>query len=239
MSATNEIKRLKELSTSLFSSPLAEVNEKLQEKLLVLSNPGVDTSNFRLVDLVDVGLLQSLQDSFSHTYNIASVIYDEHGVPITKPSNFSKFCMLLRSSKLGLHRCELSKIRHYEMTIECGGACLDVCQNFGELLDGSVPLEIEGRRIGTWCAGQRVVEPLHEDRIRKYAIEVGVNPDELWEYSKLLPTGTKEDYKKIIDFLDTMCKAMSLLGLQNVKQAREIYKRRINEAKYKTIFDSS
>lgn len=248
MIISEEIKKLKTITNRIdFSEGLAcEANRRLQDRLLLFSKPPGEIDNLRLVDVIDISLLQELQDSFSSTYNIASVIYDENGIPITRPSNFSKFCRLIRTSRLGLEKCEASKERHYEMTIELGGACLDECKNFIELLDGSVPFEIEGRRIGTWCAGQRVVEPLHEDIVRKYAEEIKVSPDELWEYAQLLSTGTREEYQKIIDFLNLMCQALSVLGLQNIQQAQEIYKRtkvenKLSEsrAKYKTIFEFS
>jgi ligand-binding sensor protein len=229
MDISKELKQLKRLTKYLATSPFVESNKKLQEKLLVFSNPKRSTENLKLTDIISVELLQVLQDKFSETYNIASVIYDEYGVLITRPSNFSKFCKLLRTSELGLYRCDLSKERHYKKAVEKGGVCLDVCQNFSELLDCSIPFGVEGRRVGTWCVGQRAVKELKENKVKKYAKEVGVDPNELWEYSKLLSTGTREDYQKVIDFLSAICEALSVLGLQNIQQAKELYKRKLLE----------
>ena len=129
-----ELNHLKKLTTNLDISKglMSNVNKRLQERLVLLSGPRGDLLNIKLTDVIDIELLQVLQDKFSDTYNIASVIYDEYGVPITRPSNFSNFCKLIRTSGLGLERCEASKERHYEMTIELGGACLDECKNFIE-----------------------------------------------------------------------------------------------------------
>ena len=227
MIISKELEHLKKLTKNLniVGENIEEKNRQLYKKLSNLSEPIIKTEHLVLTDIIDLDFLQILQDKFSDSYNIASVVYNEKGVPITNPSNFSDFCRLIRTSPLGLKRCEFSKKRHYEMTVEKGGACLDVCKNFTELLDGSVPFYIEGRRVGTWCAGQRKVCPIHEDKIRKYAMEIEVDPDELFRCSMLLSTGTVEEYQKIITFLDYMCTTMSFLGLRNTKQAKEIYKK--------------
>lgn len=227
MIISNEIKHLKKLTNNLniTGDSIRKQNKQLYKKISVLSNPNMETKHLKLVDIIDIELLQSLQDKFSDSYNVASVIYDECGVSITNPSNFSDFCRLIRTSPLGLKRCEFSKKRHHEMTIEKGGACLDGCKNFTELLDGSVPFYIEDRRVGTWCAGQRKICSLCDDKVKRYADEIEVDPDELLYCSKLLSTGTVEEYKKIISFLDYMCRTISILGLQNIKQAKELYKR--------------
>lgn len=221
-----ELEHLKELTNNLniAGDRVRERNILLHKKVLTLSEPTIETEHLVLTDIIDLDFLQILQDKFSDSYNIASVIYNEKGVPITNPSNFSDFCRLIRTSPLGLKRCEFSKKRHYEMTIKKGGACLDGCKNFTELLDGAVPFYIEGRRVGTWCAGQRKICPIKEDKIRKYAAEIEVDPDELLRCSMLLSAGTIEEYQKIIIFLDYMCTTLSFLGLRNTKQAKELYK---------------
>jgi len=235
----DEIKHLKQLTSLLSTSPVIKANKRLQEKLQMLSKPPGEIKGLKLTDIIDLKLLQLLQDNFSDTYRISSVIYDEQGIPITYPSNFSKFCDLIRTSPIGLKRCEESKERSYEIASECDGISLNECKNFPELLDASIPFEVGGYCVGTWCAGQIVTEHISEDRVKSYAEEIDVDQDKLWEYSQLLPVETVKEYKKLIDFLDSMCKALCVLGLQNVHQAKEIYKRKLGEAKYKTLFNSS
>ncbi|MHA2019595.1 MAG: PocR ligand-binding domain-containing protein [Promethearchaeota archaeon] len=206
---------------------IKNLNKALSHKLLVLSNPAIDdVKDLKLTDIIDIELLQQIQDGFSYSFNIGSVIYDENGVPITEPSNFSSFCQLLRTSKIGLHKCELSKKRHGEVAAEAKGKpILDACMNFPELMDGTITLTIEGRKVGSLCAGQMLVEPLDENKVRKYAKEIGVDPKELIKRSKLLPSSTLEQFKKIVRFLHIICETIGILGLQNIQQAREISKR--------------
>ena len=205
---------------------IKKLNKELNHRLLVLSKPPGEMDDLKLVDVIDIDLLQEIQDEFSRSFEIASIIYDENGVPITKPSNFSDFCILLRTSKIGLHRCELSKKRHGEVSFAAGGKpILDACMNFPELMDGTITITIEGNKVGSLCAGQKLVEPLSEERIREYAKEIDIDPDELYEASKKLPRDTIEHFQKIVDFLHVICKTISILGLQNIMQAREISKR--------------
>jgi len=223
-----ELEHLKKLTSNLNIAEkyIKEKNTQLYKKL---SEPTIETEHLVLTDIVDLDILQNLQDKFSDSYNIASVIYNEKGVSITNPSNFSDFCRLIRTSPLGLKRCEYSKKRHYEITTKKGDTSLDACKNFSELLTGLVPFYIEGRRVGTWCIGQRMVRLINEDKIRKYAEEIEVSPDELVRCSASLSIGTIEEYQKIIVFLDCMCTAISLFGLRNTKQAKKLYKMQNND----------
>ncbi len=64
-------------------------------------------SGLKLVDLIDVDTLQRLQDGFSSFTGMAALTTDENGVPITKGSGFTEFCMgLVRCSQEGRKRCE-------------------------------------------------------------------------------------------------------------------------------------
>ena len=76
--------------------------EALKHKLIVLSQPVGKTGDLKLSDIIDVDILQKLQDGFAESYDIASIIGNEKGLSITKPSNYSDFCTLIRSTKKGL-----------------------------------------------------------------------------------------------------------------------------------------
>ena len=62
----------------------------------------VSTSNF-----LDIEFFQTLQDRFAEEFGIASIITDVNGVPLTKPSNFTDFCINhVRGCELGLKKCQ-------------------------------------------------------------------------------------------------------------------------------------
>lgn len=60
-----------------------------------------------LTDLISVETLQRVQDAFSAMTGMAALTTDANGVPVTKGSNFTDFCMkYARESKDGHIRCE-------------------------------------------------------------------------------------------------------------------------------------
>lgn len=58
-------------------------------------------TKFSLGEIVNAQVLQEIQDKFSEATGLAAVIVDPDGKPITKPSNFTKFCTFVRSHPEG------------------------------------------------------------------------------------------------------------------------------------------
>ena len=63
------------------------------------------TQDIKLSDLIDIKTLQTIQDQFSKMTGMAALTTDENGMPVTKPSNFTRFCTITRNSKTGCKRC--------------------------------------------------------------------------------------------------------------------------------------
>lgn len=82
-----------------------QAEEALKNKLLANSQSVGETSDLILTDVIDI--LQQLQDGFAESHDVASLIFDDKGKPITKPSNFSDFCKIIRATTEGLKRCEM------------------------------------------------------------------------------------------------------------------------------------
>ena len=62
-------------------------------------------NKYKLNEFLDVKRLQTLQDNFSKSMMIALVVVDENGIPVTKPSGFSDFCMRSRLNPTLAHHC--------------------------------------------------------------------------------------------------------------------------------------
>ena len=169
--------------------------------------------------------MQKLQDGFAESYDIASIIGDEKGSSITKPSNYSDFCTLIRSTKKGLKKCEMSKLSLANL-VSNGSCAVASCKNFNEIIEGVAPIFVEGRHIGTWGIGQKLIKRIPEDKMRSFAREIDVNEDEFVAAGKELRIGTREQFKQLVSFLEVIANNISLLGLQNVQQAREINERK-------------
>lgn len=200
-------------------------DEALEHKILALTQPVGDLSGLKLTDIIDTEILQELQDDFARYHNVASLILDHNGEPITEVSNLSDFCSILRSTPKGLEKCMRSDARLGKMTAK-GSSAITSCQNFKEIMDGVVPIYIKGRHLGTWGIGQVLTEKLDIEEVRRYAREVGADEDKLVEASQKLKVGPKDEFEKVVSFLSMMAKNISLLGLQNLQQARYITERK-------------
>jgi ligand-binding sensor protein len=203
-----------------------------KHKLALLSHPAVETGDLKLTDIIDVDVLQKLQDGFAESYDVASLIFDDKGKPITRPSNFSDFCKIIRATTKGLKKCEISDATLSRL-VDGGSSAIAPCSNFKEIQDGAVPLFIGSRRVATWGIGQKAISDLSEEKVRSYATEIGANADQLAAAAKKLKIGSKEQFKKAVFFLETMAGNISLLGLQNMQLSREIAERRYVEEELK------
>lgn len=75
--------------------------------------------NPRLTDLIPLEKLQRIQDAFALANQVASTIIDTDGVPITRASNHSKICTMIRATPKGMERdCISKELRYYPM-ISC------------------------------------------------------------------------------------------------------------------------
>ena len=61
-------------------------------------NMDIDTHSIPLLELFDIRELQQIQDAFSLATGVSALITDSAGAPITRPSNFTGFCSLIRST---------------------------------------------------------------------------------------------------------------------------------------------
>jgi PAS domain S-box-containing protein len=185
-----------------------QAEEALKHRLLALSQP--------------VGKIGDL--SFAESFEVASLIFDEEGKPITAPSNFSDFCKILRATEKGEKRCKLSDARLAKLAAN-GSPVMVPCSNFKEIMDGAVPIFIGDKQIATWAIGQKVNSEIPEHKLRSYAKEISADADKLVEASKYLYIGSREQFSKALSFLHIVANDISLLGLQNIQQARDITER--------------
>ena len=103
-------------------------------------------------DFVDIKKLQEIQDQFANATGVAVLICDANGAPITKPSNFTTFCMYVRSCKEGLNRCILSDDRVGKLAAESNHPVIHRCHS--GLIDFAAPIILRGKYLGSVLCGQ-------------------------------------------------------------------------------------
>ncbi|MGN1480538.1 PocR ligand-binding domain-containing protein [Porcipelethomonas sp.] len=173
-----------------------------------------DLDNLKLTDLIDVKTLQDIQDGFSNTTGMAALTTDADGTAVTKGSNFTDFCMeLTRKSNTGCKRCEQCDKQGGENTMYTGKSSTYYCH--AGLVDFAAPIMVNGKFIGSFIGGQVLTERPDEEKIRKYAAEIGVNPDEYVRAVRKVKVLPKHQIDMAADFLCTIANVLSKIAYSN------------------------
>ncbi|MCQ6265900.1 PocR ligand-binding domain-containing protein [Fictibacillus sp. WQ 8-8] len=156
----------------------------------------------KLLDLVDVSVLQEIQNKFADATCVAVLICDETGVPITKASNFTSFCTYVRSSVEGLRRCILSDENVGKLAAGQQRPVLHRCH--AGLVDFAAPIILRGRYIGAILCGQILMTDEELSSIVDMQMditELSLDTEELENYFKQLSFKKKKQIEAIAELL--------------------------------------
>jgi len=131
-----------------------------------------------LRELVDVDIIQSIQDGFAKTVGVSSVIFLPNGDALTRFSNPTKFCSLIRSTKEGRRRCFQSFTEMSRKATELSEPEIMYCFAYGAHF--VAPIIIDGERKATMYAGQFRPEKFSPEQLKeleKIAVEIDLDPE--------------------------------------------------------------
>lgn len=161
-----------------------------------------------LTDLISVDTLQRVQDAFSAMTGMAALTTDADGIPVTKGSNFSDFCMkYARGSKDGHIRCEQCDKFGAEDSWKQGGPTTYFCH--AGLIDYAAPILADGQMVGSFIGGQVLTEPPRKEQVFQIAWDLGVNPQELWKAAQEVRILEKKEIDKAAEFLFIVANVLS------------------------------
>lgn len=202
-----------------------------------------DLSSLRFQDLFNVEEIQRIQDAFSLATGVASLITSPDGVPITRPSNFTNFCNMVRKSSIGRQRCIDSDVQ-FSLYIPVGPV-LGLCSS-GRLLDGGTAIAVGDRQIACWMIGQVRDETTDYSELAAFAGEIGIDPAELLQALEEVPRMSRDRFEKICQSLYLITGQLSALALRNVQQRQYIEARqkietelRESEERYRILWQKS
>lgn len=121
--------------------------------------------------------LQALQDDFTKKTGVASLIMYPKGIAITKPSNFSRLCQLIRKTEKGVINCTKSDVIIGNSMI--AGATIQPCKS-GGLWDSGVRIHVGKTHIANWLIGQvmNAEQAIKIEKMMYYAREIEANIDD-------------------------------------------------------------
>ena len=161
-----------------------------------------------LTDLVSVDVLQRMQDAFTQMTGIAAQISDKNGIPVTEGSGFSDFCAkYIKSSEKGRSGCEMCRRIGANTALKTGKVCEYRCH--AGLIDFAAPIIIGKKMIGCISGGQVLINKPDEQRIRRRAVELGIDDD------ALIGALQKIEYKRpeeVHDAADAMYKIANIFS---------------------------
>lgn len=202
------------------------------------------SQDIRFSDIFNLDEIQRMQDLFSEATGVASLITNPDGTPLTKPSNFCRFCNLIRSTEQGMARCIGSD---KTLGVNDSGSpeiVLRSCHN-ARLWDSGANIIVNGKLLANWLVGQVRDESLSADHIPELAEEIGVDPAELVRAFNEIPLMSVHKFEKIVRMLLTFVNELTQKAFSNLQLKIEIEQREKanslllkSEEKYRTIFET-
>lgn len=174
----------------------------------------MDLNNITLLDVIDRKTLQGLQDAFAAATGMAALATDDTG-PVTDGSNFTDFCMnLTRKSKIGCDRCNQCDLKGGAEASRTGKPAVYYCH--GGLMDFAAPVMLNGKLIGSLIGGQVLPEEPDEEKFRRIAVEIGVDPDQYIAALRKVKIVPKQQIEAAANLLYQMANALSEVGYQRL-----------------------
>ncbi len=178
-----------------------------------------DTS-LSITELIDLEKLQKIQDAFAEANQVASSLIDVDGVLVTRPSNHSRVCDMIRATEKGLKNCIFSGKELGRQAHEKKNSVHQQCASIG-FIDAAAPIIVNGKHIANWLIGQYHVGNVDAAHVRKYAEEIGADPEEMVRQFAKMPKLSGTDFERKLDFLQVMADELSLMAYQKLMQQQQ------------------
>ena len=201
---------------------LASIQKLSSSRVPALQNrkeEGLKVDDIKFTDLFTIEELEKIQDIFTSATNVASIITMPDGRPITQPSNFCTLCdKIIRQTPKGLANCIHSDA--YIGKPNTKGPTLRPCLSAG-LWDCGASILIDEKHVANWLVGQvRLTKHVNNEKLRRYAGEIGADPDEFIAAYYEVPVMTSSEFKRISRFLFLFANFMSDMAYQNLRLVR-------------------
>jgi ligand-binding sensor protein len=179
-------------------------------------NKNNNIEDIEIKDVLDIELLQTFQDNFAISMDVASVTVDINGNPVTKPSSYTSFCQdFTHSTTTGDNRCAESHKRGGEEAARTGRPYVYTCH--AGLIDFAAPILVDGRQIGTILGGQVLTNSPDESKYRRIAGEIGVNEEGYVNAVKKVKIIEEKNIKAAAEVLFIVANALSKIGYEQLK----------------------
>jgi PAS domain S-box-containing protein len=171
---------------------------------------------YKLEDLIDLKLIQTLQEKLNEIYPFPSAIIDNDGKILTAVAwqdICTKFHRVNKESEL---ECIKSDKYISEHLHEANPAVSYNCPH--GMVDNSIPIIIEGIHYANFFIGQLFLEKPDIEFFKKQAKRYGFDEKTYLEAVKRVPIWAKDKLEKHLVFIKEFVEALGLIGHKQLKQ---------------------
>lgn len=163
----------------------------------------MELGNMALTELLDIGYLQLLQDSFARVTGLSTALFSPDGVPLTEASLLPELRGLLDGNSRVRERIRAVGLRLLNAARDSGEAAREVFSSSG-IFGLAVPFALEGRIIGCWVSGCAFPEDSPDPDCDALAAEYSLDANLLRAVFSKLPRFSNERFESAASFLSAV-----------------------------------
>ena len=184
-----------------------------------MASPTMKTTDLSIADVIDLGVLQRIQDTFAQAMGVAAVTVDRGGKPITKTSNFCRLCLLIRSTEEGLKRCQRCDAEGGRRALAMNRPYAYNCA--GGLMDAAAPIMIDGHFVGSILCGQAIPDDAQENYIEsvvRHNAPLGLPVDAIEDAAREITPLSRERFTAAVEMLSITANYVIEMGVARLAQ---------------------
>ncbi len=172
----------------------------------------------KIQDFCDMNKFEEIMSNWAKSTGLATVAVGADGKYISDCYNFTEFCIdLTRGSAEGKRRCE-----------KCDAECTGIYSCHAGLMDFSIPITLtDGTVLGSIIGGQVLPQNPDEEKFRKTAVELGIDPDRYVEALKKVNVKTTEQIESSANLLGNVIN-MFVRACYSEKYSKNILEKLVN-----------
>lgn len=163
---------------------------------------------YTLHEYLDIDRIQTLQNNFSQSMEIALVVVDAYGEPVTKPSGFCDYCAQSRKDPQKQKRCYESDDAGGRVAMQTGKPVVYRC--YCGFVECAVPIMVNGHYLGAMISGQVRVEDCDKSTI-PHILENNKIWEDNAELTALYDKSKKMGYERFVSTANTLFDVASYL----------------------------
>jgi len=190
---------------------------------------------YKLQDLVDINLFQSLQDKLNEIYSFPSAIIDNEGNILTAVAWQDICTKFYRANPNSEKECRISDQHILSHIHEANPAVSYKCPHC--LIDNALPIVIDGIHYGNFFTGQFFLEPPDFEFFKQQAAKYGFDEGEFIAAVKKVPIWSEDQLKNYLFFIKGLIEVISGMGLKNLKEIEVGKQIKESEEQFRAIFE--